>query len=208
MTAAAAKAQGVRSAERRTQASMRDGVLVATIVAMVCAAALAARHAPWTPGSDLGYSIGLAGGIALLGLFLYPLRKRWRRAQAWGASRGWFAAHMMLGIAAPLLVVLHSRLQFGSLNATIAFSCMALVAGSGVMGRFLYARIHAGLFDGAERAALALAPGRKAYLHVVRGRIVANGTPLGAGDALKMTGVAEVALDQGEGAEVLLFDLP
>lgn len=146
MTAAAAKAQDVRSAERRTQASVREGALVAMIVAMVCAAALAARHAPWTPGSDLGYSIGLAGGIALLGLFLYPLRKRWRRAQAWGASRGWFAAHMMLGIAAPLLVVLHSRLQFGSLNATIAFSCMALVAGSGVMGRFLYARIHAGLY--------------------------------------------------------------
>ena len=82
MTAATAKAQDVRSAERRTQASVREGALVAMIVAMVCAAALAARHAPWTPGSDLGYSIGLAGGIALLGLFLYPLRKRWRRAQS------------------------------------------------------------------------------------------------------------------------------
>jgi redox-sensitive bicupin YhaK (pirin superfamily) len=70
------------------------------------------------------------------------------------------------------------------------------------------ARILAGLFDGTERATLALAPGRKAYLHVVRGRIVANGTPLGAGDALKMSGVAEVALEKGEGAEVLLFDLP
>jgi redox-sensitive bicupin YhaK (pirin superfamily) len=70
------------------------------------------------------------------------------------------------------------------------------------------ARIHAGLFDGAERATLALAPGRKAYLHVVRGRVVANGTPLGGGDALKLSGVAEVALGQGEGAEVLLFDLP
>ena len=70
------------------------------------------------------------------------------------------------------------------------------------------ARILAGLFDGAERAVLALAPGRKAYLHVVRGRIAANGTPLGAGDALKMTGVAEVVLEKGEAAEVLLFDLP
>ena len=70
------------------------------------------------------------------------------------------------------------------------------------------ARIHAGLFDGPERATLALAAGRKAYLHVVRGQVVANGTPLAAGDALKMTGVAEAVLEKGEGAEVLLFDLP
>ena len=146
MTAAVAKGQDVRSAGRRTQASMRGSALVALIVAMAGASALAARHAPWTPGSDFGYSLGVAGGIALLGLFLYPLRKRWRRVQAWGPTRGWFAAHMMLGIAAPLLIVLHSRLQFGSLNATIAFACMAMVAASGVVGRFLYARIHAGLY--------------------------------------------------------------
>jgi redox-sensitive bicupin YhaK (pirin superfamily) len=70
------------------------------------------------------------------------------------------------------------------------------------------ARIYAGLFDGAERATLALAPGRRAYLHLVRGRLTVNGTPLAAGDALKMTGVAEVLVENGAGAEALLFDLP
>ena len=70
------------------------------------------------------------------------------------------------------------------------------------------ARIFAGLFEGAERAAHPLAPGRKAYLHVVRGELTVNGTPLQAGDAVKMTGVSEVALEKGAGAEVLLFDLP
>ena len=70
------------------------------------------------------------------------------------------------------------------------------------------ARIYAGLFDGAERAAHVIAPGRSAYLHVVRGKLTANGTPLTAGDALKMTGISEVVLEQGEGAEALLFDLP
>jgi hypothetical protein len=70
------------------------------------------------------------------------------------------------------------------------------------------ARLYAGLFDGAERATLALARGRKAYLHLVRGTLTANGTPLQAGDALKMTGVAEVVLENGAGAEALLFDLP
>ena len=70
------------------------------------------------------------------------------------------------------------------------------------------ARIYAGLFEGAEHAAHALAAGRKAYLHVVRGKVKVNGTPLDAGDAVKMTGVSEVTLDNGAHAEVLLFDLP
>jgi redox-sensitive bicupin YhaK (pirin superfamily) len=70
------------------------------------------------------------------------------------------------------------------------------------------ARIYAGLFAGAERAVQPIASGRKAYLHLVRGRLTANGTPLAAGDALKMTGLPEVVLEQGEDAEALLFDLP
>ena len=70
------------------------------------------------------------------------------------------------------------------------------------------ARIYAGLFDGAERAVLPIASGRKAYLHIVRGKLTANGTPLAAGDALKASGVADVVLEKGEGAEALLFDLP
>ena len=70
------------------------------------------------------------------------------------------------------------------------------------------ARIHAGLFDGTERASLALAAGRNAYAHLARGKLTVNGMPLEAGDALKMTGVSEVVLDKGVAAEVLLFDLP
>ena len=70
------------------------------------------------------------------------------------------------------------------------------------------ARIYAGLFDDAERAAHVLAPGRKAYLHVVRGGLTVNGTPLEAGDALKMSGVSEIVLEKGLCAEVLFFDLP
>ena len=70
------------------------------------------------------------------------------------------------------------------------------------------ARIYAGLFDGAERTAQALAPWRKAYVHLVRGKLNVNGTPLEAGDAAKMTGVAEIVLEQGAAAEVLVFDLP
>lgn len=67
--------------------------------------------------------------------------------------------------------------------------------------------VFAGLFDGAESAQLALRPARLAYVHVARGRLVVNGHVLGAGDALK-TDSGPIALADGVGAEVLVFDLP
>jgi redox-sensitive bicupin YhaK (pirin superfamily) len=70
------------------------------------------------------------------------------------------------------------------------------------------ARLYAALLEGAERASHALSPGRRAYVHVARGRISANGTALEAGDALKAEGVPAIELSDGKGAEVLLFDLP
>lgn len=69
------------------------------------------------------------------------------------------------------------------------------------------ARVRAGLFDGDEAAELALPAGRKAYVHVVRGQIEANGQPLQAGDALMLDGEPSVQLSHGRDAEVLVFDL-
>lgn len=69
-------------------------------------------------------------------------------------------------------------------------------------------RLYAGLFDGDEAATLALAQGRRAYVHVARGRVTVNGKALEAGDAARLEDVAEVALSGGDGAEVLVFDLP
>jgi quercetin 2,3-dioxygenase len=70
------------------------------------------------------------------------------------------------------------------------------------------AYLYATLLDGAERVAHAVAPGRKSYVHVARGKVTANGQPLAAGDALKATDVGEIVLERADGAEVLLFDLP
>jgi redox-sensitive bicupin YhaK (pirin superfamily) len=69
-------------------------------------------------------------------------------------------------------------------------------------------RLYAGLFDGDESATLALQPGRRAYVYVARGRIALNGQVLETGDAAKLESVDAMALTQGEGAEVLVFDLP
>jgi redox-sensitive bicupin YhaK (pirin superfamily) len=70
------------------------------------------------------------------------------------------------------------------------------------------ARVYAGLFDGGEDAELSIAAGRRAYVHVARGRVTANQTLLETGDALKVTQEARVKIEQGQQAEVLVFDLP
>jgi redox-sensitive bicupin YhaK (pirin superfamily) len=64
------------------------------------------------------------------------------------------------------------------------------------------ARVYAGRFDGDEAATHPLAAGRRAYVHVARGRA------LGPGDALRIEGEDAVGIARGRGAEVLLFDLP
>ena len=70
------------------------------------------------------------------------------------------------------------------------------------------ARVYAGLLDGAERVELAVAPGRRIYVHVARGKVTANGERLDAGDALKLTDSTRLDLVEGSDAEVLVFDLP
>jgi hypothetical protein len=67
--------------------------------------------------------------------------------------------------------------------------------------------VYAGLFDGTERAQHEIAAARKAYVHIARGAVTVNGQRLAAGDALK-TDARMLEFSAGEGAEVLLFDLP
>ena len=86
-----------------------------------------------------------------------------------------------------------------------------VVSGDGAEGSVSIqqdARMHAGLFDGAESARLALAPGRLGYVHLVRGELEVNGHALRAGDALKLRDEPEVRIRHGKDAEVLVFDLP
>jgi redox-sensitive bicupin YhaK (pirin superfamily) len=70
------------------------------------------------------------------------------------------------------------------------------------------AAIYASILNGSDQLKHELAPGRTAYVHVIRGRLQVNGTALASGDALKVTGENIVSLVQAEAAELLLFDLP
>lgn len=70
------------------------------------------------------------------------------------------------------------------------------------------ASVYASLLDAGAKVSHALAAGRQAYVHVVRGSISANGEALTTGDAAKIDGENSIELFDAKDAEVLLFDLP
>lgn len=69
------------------------------------------------------------------------------------------------------------------------------------------AALYVGQFDGAEAATLTLDSRRKSYVHLVKGELDVNGAHLSTGDAAMIEGEEKLALANGRGAEVLVFDL-
>src|SRR5581483_5933354 len=69
--------------------------------------------------------------------------------------------HITLGVVGPLLVLFHTGFHLGATNSNVALVCMLVVAGSGVVGRYLYTRIHSNLHGTrADLAALRAASAR------------------------------------------------
>lgn len=121
---------------------------------------------------DLGYNLGLAGGLMMLTMLLYSLRKRFKIFDKLGVLPSWFKMHMVFGILGPFLIIMHSTYHvyipfihpLGSINAAVAMYCMLLVSGSGTFGRFFYTKIHHGLY------------GRQTSLNELRGEMEETGS--------------------------------
>ena len=69
------------------------------------------------------------------------------------------------------------------------------------------ASLRAGLFNGSEKLDLPLDPARIAYVHLVQGSLRVNGQLLHGGDAARLDQETHLLLEDGENAEVLVFDL-
>ncbi len=94
----------------------------------------------------LGYALGIIGTLLIVFLLVYPLRKRFKWLKVLGNVRNWFRVHMILGVVGPLTILYHSNFMLGSVNSTVALLAMLGVAGSGLIGRFLYSKVHHGLY--------------------------------------------------------------
>lgn len=94
----------------------------------------------------VGYVLGILSVACMMVLLLYPLRKKFRLLKFIGPLPRWFRNHMILGVSAPIIALYHCNFQLGSLNSRIALFSALIVAGSGLIGRFIYSKIHRGLY--------------------------------------------------------------
>ena len=99
----------------------------------------------YVPEEGLGYWLGLVGGVMMLLALGYGAIKHVPSLRTMGWMRRWLRFHIVLGIAGPILILIHSTFRLGSLNGAIALITMVLVFLSGIMGRYLYSKIHYGL---------------------------------------------------------------
>jgi hypothetical protein len=116
------------------------------VVAVLCIGWLNRDDNGLTPDSGVGYWLGIVGSSLMILLLLYPLRKRVRFSRALGTVAFWFRAHMILGVLGPVLIVWHANFKLGSINSNLALAAMLVVACSGIVGRYLYGKIHIGLY--------------------------------------------------------------
>jgi quercetin 2,3-dioxygenase len=69
-------------------------------------------------------------------------------------------------------------------------------------------QLFASVLGNDDKLSHALRPGRRAFVHAIRGTVTVNGCSLGAGDAAKLSEINAVELSATGPAELLLFDLP
>ena len=92
---------------------------------------------PANGGTTLGYILGTLGALLIVWLAWIGIRKR-RYASTVGSVQGWLSAHVYLGLALPLVVLLHAGFQLGVNVHSLAFFLMLLVILSGLYGVFVY----------------------------------------------------------------------
>jgi len=97
-------------------------------------------HRQLRPAGPVGIGFGVLSTLLFAAIYIYPLRKRWTWLRKIGITRHWLDFHIVMGLAAPALVALHSAFKFGGL-AGMAYWIMLAVVASGLVGRYFYAQI-------------------------------------------------------------------
>jgi len=98
------------------------------------------------PDSGFGFVLGILGLVSMVLLCLYSARKRIPVLSGLGSLSSWFRIHMFLGIVGPLAILFHCDFKRGSINSTVALASMLIVFLSGLIGRFIYTKMHQGVY--------------------------------------------------------------
>ncbi len=97
-------------------------------------------HAWLRPSGYIGQAAGLLALTIFLFLWMYSLRKHVRWLAWTGAISRWLDTHVLLALPLPLLVAIHAAWRFDGIIG-LGFWAMMVVWLSGIIGRYLYARI-------------------------------------------------------------------
>jgi hypothetical protein len=93
------------------------------------------------PSGNYSHGLGIIGAcMIIIGVSTYSTRKRIRALWNLGKLSRWLEFHIFLCLFGPMLVVFHTTFKAGGI-AAISLWTMLSVAGSGIIGRFLYVQI-------------------------------------------------------------------
>jgi hypothetical protein len=97
-------------------------------------------HQLLRPSGVIGQSAGLVALAIFVFLWLYPLRKKYKRLAFTGSVARWLDVHILAAIGLPLLLAVHASWRFDGIVG-LGYFAMLVVCASGVIGRYLYVRI-------------------------------------------------------------------
>ncbi|MGE5346372.1 MAG: NAD(P)-binding domain-containing protein [Acidithiobacillales bacterium] len=95
-------------------------------------------HNALRSGGIWGHGVGVVATMVMLSNFLLPLRKHWRRMKGRKPIRHWLTFHVFVGIMSPLVILFHAAFGLNNMVATLCYTSLVCVVGTGLLGRFVY----------------------------------------------------------------------
>lgn len=98
-----------------------------------------AEHYGWLrPAGTVGLSLGIGGAAMILANLVYLLRRETWFPLRFGRLRHWMTAHIVTGILALLLALLHGGMHIGDTPGGHAALALGVLVITGAIGRYLY----------------------------------------------------------------------
>ncbi|MCA9000473.1 MAG: NAD(P)-binding domain-containing protein [Planctomycetes bacterium] len=98
-------------------------------------------HGRLRPSGWLGLTLGIIGVLLVVINLLYLARRARVRGFAFASLSAWMGVHVVTGICALLVALLHAGMHLGNTTGGHATWALAVVVATGAVGRYLYAHL-------------------------------------------------------------------
>jgi hypothetical protein len=107
-------------------------------------------HALLKPSGLWGHGVGILATVVMLSNFVYAIRKRVRLFKGKASLRPWLRFHVFVGLLSPLTILFHTAFQWGNQLATLTYTSLIVVVGTGLVGRYIYGLVRLDPADAVE----------------------------------------------------------